>query len=61
MPVLAPKLTSTLLYCTAIMYECVLTCAKIYPSTQLIEMAAGNVGRFLRSGNNNLKCVTNFP
>ena len=39
----------------AVMYECVLTAAKIYPSSQLIEIAAGNVGRFLRSGNNNLK------
>eukprot|EP00045_Choanoeca_perplexa_P016505 m.223991 g.223991 ORF g.223991 m.223991 type:complete len:1020 (+) comp17278_c1_seq1:63-3122(+) len=44
---------STIAY--AVMYECVLTAAKIYPSPQLIEIAAGNVGRFLRSGNNNLK------
>eukprot|EP00730_Choanoeca_flexa_P017685 TRINITY_DN8548_c0_g3_i3.p1 TRINITY_DN8548_c0_g3~~TRINITY_DN8548_c0_g3_i3.p1 ORF type:complete len:1290 (+),score=355.63 TRINITY_DN8548_c0_g3_i3:32-3871(+) len=44
---------STIAY--AVMYECVLTVAKIYPSSQLMEIAASNVGRFLRSGNNNLK------
>lgn len=39
----------------AVLYECVITCTTIYPSQQLVEIAASNVGRFLRSGNNNLK------
>jgi AP-4 complex subunit epsilon-1 len=39
----------------AVLYECVLTCTAIYPSSQLVEIAARAVGRFLRSDNNNLK------
>lgn len=40
---------------TAVLYQCVITCTSIYPSSQLVELAARAVGRFLRSDNNNLK------
>ena len=39
----------------AVLYQCVLTCTQIYPSSQLVELAAKSVGRFLRTDNNNLK------
>eukprot|EP00056_Hartaetosiga_gracilis_P012748 m.203964 g.203964 ORF g.203964 m.203964 type:complete len:1265 (+) comp13738_c0_seq1:100-3894(+) len=39
----------------AVVYECAITCTKIYPSSQLVELAAKSVGRFLRTDNNNLK------
>eukprot|EP00051_Salpingoeca_urceolata_P028400 m.486657 g.486657 ORF g.486657 m.486657 type:complete len:1260 (-) comp24542_c0_seq1:51-3830(-) len=39
----------------AVLYECIRTVTSIYPSPQLVELAARSVGRFLRSGNNNLK------
>ncbi len=37
------------------LYQCVITCTSIYPSSQLVELAARAVARFLRSENNNLK------
>lgn len=39
----------------AVLYECLCTVTKIYPSPQLVEMAASSVGRFLEAENNNLK------
>ena len=39
----------------AVVYECLTTITKIYPSPQLVEMAAGSIGRFLKAENNNLK------
>ena len=40
---------------SAVVYECICTITRIYPSPQLVEIAARSVGRFLRSENNNLK------
>eukprot|EP00049_Salpingoeca_infusionum_P018063 m.355581 g.355581 ORF g.355581 m.355581 type:complete len:1244 (+) comp17286_c0_seq1:170-3901(+) len=39
----------------AVVYECTMTATAIYPSSQLVELAARSVGRFLRTENNNLK------
>lgn len=39
----------------AVIYECLCTITKIYPSQQLVEMAAASIGRFLKADNNNLK------
>ena len=48
-------LSSPFPYESAIVYECMNTVTRIYPSAQLVEFAARSVGRFLRSENNNLK------
>ena len=39
----------------AVIYECLGTITKIYPSPELVELAAGSIGRFLKADNNNLK------
>jgi len=39
----------------AIIFECVKTITKIYPSHELLELAATNIGRFISSDNHNLK------
>ncbi len=39
----------------AVVYECMSTVTSIYPSSQLVELGARTLGRFLRSDNNNLK------
>jgi len=40
---------------TAVIYECIRAITMIYPNAPLIEAAAGAIGRFLNSTNNNLK------
>lgn len=42
-------------FTSAVLYQCVIACTSIYPSAQLVELAARAVARFLRSENNNLK------
>lgn len=39
----------------AVVYECLGTITKMYPSPELVEMAANSIGRFLTAENNNLK------
>lgn len=39
----------------AVVYECLCTITKIYPSPELVELAANSIGRFLKAENNNLK------
>eukprot|EP00040_Diaphanoeca_grandis_P011727 m.60127 g.60127 ORF g.60127 m.60127 type:complete len:1231 (-) comp22804_c1_seq1:183-3875(-) len=39
----------------AVIYECLRTITKIYPSPELVELAANSIGRFLKADNNNLK------
>jgi AP-4 complex subunit epsilon-1 len=39
----------------AVMYECVRTVTRIYPNATLLDTAAGNIARFIKSDNHNLK------
>mmetsp|Transcript_23757 Transcript_23757/g.62092 ORF Transcript_23757/g.62092 Transcript_23757/m.62092 type:complete len:1254 (+) Transcript_23757:47-3808(+) len=39
----------------AVVYECLSTITRIYPSPELVSLAGGSIGRFLQGENNNLK------